>query len=818
MDPSEFEGTLSVEDQVLTAGGLETLLATPKFEPLDLSKEIDAIHLTVYNLTESLGTWRRINFGALLLAWDEQALKISDNKNDSNAGRKVLATKVKAFTTAHLGVGAGAGEAWRAECEELIALFKAHVDALAGNSRFAEAAFLSTYKLMTSAEDPSMIIGKCLETCVMAQEALKAAQDRLAVAEQVLSSSESNANDGGSVGVSSSVGLSFSLVADREKQEKQEKQHAKDLEEREARHSAELQEMRSRFDIDLRSREQLVRSDLERAQMELQQHFESLLERKEAQLGSLLASVNDSSQRAMEAEERGISLQQEVSKRRELEERLRTALTELADSGTHARELQTKFEDAFARVQALEAQGERDAKKSAHDLEVANAERSTLREALQALEAELAFRPPADLAGLAHAMGVDLLSSQTEAGGGSGPTAGTRATPIKNTSTSIRGSTRSDEDAPPPRLQWSELEPLLKDSLRRSHSAAAEARGAEQEATSRLSGLVAELSRVGAALENKEAEVAVLERDLVAAHRLLEGNKALMRVLPQEGDVADELMLNQTGGAVAATGRGTPVKVAASSALYQSRLQPAVSGSPAQALASPHHFSSVDLEKGAGGAGAAALLVDPSTVQGSDRMQQAILSQRDRFMKLARDRESELATLKSRFDKLQEEQLTLRQDNLELYRRQRAMRGGNSAGGGEVQFDNTATPSKDKARPRRDVRINSVGGGIDDSLDAKYSRLYESHIDPFKFEEADRAIVISRLNPLERGLANISRFLLQDRWTRHALVVYLLLVHFFALGYVIQVLNPQLVDEVDYYSREKFAKQTLDNFEIEPDW
>jgi hypothetical protein len=101
----------------------------------------------------------------------------------------------------------------------------------------------------------------------------------------------------------------------------------------------------------------------------------------------------------------------------------------------------------------------------------------------------------------------------------------------------------------------------------------------------------------------------------------------------------------------------------------------------------------LSLEKGAGGAGAAALLAgDGTDMGGSDRMMQAILSQRDRFMKQAREREAELATLKGRFDKLQEEQFSLRQDNLELYRRQRAMR----AGAGISTDVEQSTPSKDK--------------------------------------------------------------------------------------------------------------------------
>lgn len=799
MDPSEFEGTLEVDQDALSAGGLETLLRAPEFMLLDLGREIDSIHLNVYNLTESLGAWNRINFGALLQSWDEQAVKITENKNELTVGRKALALKVKAFTTAYLGAGATSGEAdagsapWKQECEQLVSAFKAHVDTLSSSSRFAETAFLSTYKLMTSAEDPSLIIEKCLQTLIMAQEALKAAQENMIIADQTITHQKhQNNGNSASSGATGNVGISFSLL-DRERLEKQEKQHQREREELEARHSSELALMRERFDVELRDREQLVRSDLDRAQMEFQQNFESLLERKEAQVTSLLSTVNDSSQRAIEAEERGISLQHEVTKRRELEERLRTALCEVADTRTLARETQTKFEDAFAREKALETTLERDSRQAAHDIDNLSKERTALREALQKLEGELALRPPVDFSDLAQALGIDLADLAESSGAGNG------------------------------RLVWRDLEAILKESLRRSHSAAAEARAAEQEATSRRSSLVAELSRLGAALESKETEVAVLERDLMAAHRLIESNKALLRCLPSEQDHSQSPGKDEerrpSAGRLQTPVKAPPSPVSQSGTQYQARCSPSSSSSSSAALA--------DLERGAGGAGTAALLGEASA-SSSDRMMQAILSQRDRFMKLARERETELAALRGRLDKMQEEQLSLRQDNLELYRRQRALRGAGTAGaglGGGTGADGleaSATPSKDRARVvRRDVRgsLGGAGPGAElDTLDAKYSKLYEDSLDPFKFEEADRAAAIGRLNWLERALANISRFLLQDRWTRHALVVYLVLVHFFALGYVQQILNPQLIDEVDYYSRAKYSQQTLDSFEIEPDW
>ena len=517
------------------------------------------------------------------------------------------------------------------------------------------------------------------------------------------------------------------------------------------------------------------------------------MERKEAQVSSLLATVSDTSQRAIEAEERGISLQQEVTKRRELEERLRASITEVADLRLQAREAQTKFEDAFTRCEALEAQLERAAKKAAHDVELLTAERGALREASHALEEELTLRPPADLRGLSEALGMDLPNG--------------------------RG---SEDGAKSRRTQWGDVESFVKESVRRSASAAAEARAAELEASQRLATLEAEVRQLRTAVEFKDSEMAVLERDLVAAQRMAESNKALLKASLPVGsapapalDVSEELRAASLSPAKALAPHTTIFQTRASAFSSTS------SSASGQGLG-----AGGDLERGSGGAGTAALLAEAS--DGSDRMLQAIQSQRDRFMKQARDKENELNAFKARYDKLHEEQLTLRADNLELYRRQRLLRAGSLASGGGA--DEATSPSKAKAR--RDVRSvndhhhpsfigsSSGGGGSSghhDALEVKYTKLYEAHIDPFKFEEADRAVVISRLNPLERALANVSRFLMQDRWTRHALMVYLLLVHLFAVGYVAKILNPQIVDEIDWYSKSKWSRETFDNAEIEPD-
>jgi len=132
-----------------------------------------------------------------------------------------------------------------------------------------------------------------------------------------------------------------------------------------------------------------------------------------------------------------------------------------------------------------------------------------------------------------------------------------------------------------------------------------------------------------------------------------------------------------------------------------------------------------------------------------------------------------MAALRKRLERATEDMLTLRNENLELYRRLRVVRASSRAPAlpgtktTVVDFDPDGnyisgknTPSKVGRGPRRDVASSRDAdedipfARVDgDALDRKYLHLYEEKIDPFRLEELDRASVLARMNFLERGLA-----------------------------------------------------------------
>ena len=769
---TEFEGTVERDAFALCAPDtLEELFSQPRgFEMLDLGKELDDIHLQIFYLKDAAQRW----IGSLdgqngwekwMSSLDEQAVRMSENKEAYAAARRVLAGKIKCFSSAHLVDGNEPDTAalWRRDCEELISDFKSQIDSLTASARFAEVSFLSTYRLMRTAEDPTIVFDKCIKVCVKAQDALKNAQEQLHLANAALAgSSGSTAAAGGAAGATVSSASASVSAAWVEEQAREQEQRQKE----------ELAELRTRLEVEMRSREDSIRSSFERHEMETQAAHEELLARKEAQVESLLAAVSDSSQRAAEAEERGISLQLEVAKRRELEDRLRTALTEAADAQTQAREFQTKFEETLCNAQAGEAHRERELKKASHDAALLQSELHAARETIGSLELEMVHRPPADLGSLAQTLAIDL-------GGSSGSGSGSK-------------------------LKWVDIEASVRDNVRRINAEAAESRVLAQEAARQLDAVQQECSRLSARLQQKDDEVAALERDLMAAQSILMANKALTKcgAVGPEASGSAALSASTTPAKAASAGSATAAAAVASS--YQARSPRAGQGADGAG------GGGSDLEKGAGGSGISSLI---GNQDGSDRMMQALQAQRDRFMKAAKDKENELMVVKGRFDRMHEEQLTLRADNLELYRRLRVLR---VAKGDDMDQESSSSSSSSSSsiNAPKGRRRDATGG---DALDGRYTRIYENSLDPFVFEEADRQLVISRLNILERGLAHLSRFLLQDRWSRHALVVYLILVHCFAIGFVSKILQPQLLDELHTYNSNKFAQQTLETFEIEPD-
>ena len=340
MDPSEFEGTVARKSDALSLSTLENLLETPaaKFENIDLSTEVKDIYMNIFKIKDTLRKWDEISLSNLRLAWDEQAVKISEFKQEILGRKKSLAQKIKEFSSKYMNESSSEESSiqdekhLRIDIEDLISSFKVEFDFAGSTSRFAEASFLSTYKILRDIPDPAEEMEDCLNVCIRIQDVLQKCREQLDIA----ALSTSNNNTGYQISAftttSTTTNNDEAIIA---------KYDAR-IEELQQTFQSNLSDLTSKNNFDLRNKEHALRSSFEQQLLELQQQYDSIIATKDSELASLLSSLNDYNQKSLESQERHGMLQSEVNKRRELEERLRVALTDLAAATTTAQEIQNR--------------------------------------------------------------------------------------------------------------------------------------------------------------------------------------------------------------------------------------------------------------------------------------------------------------------------------------------------------------------------------------------------------------------------------------------------------------------------------------------
>lgn len=169
---------------------------------------------------------------------------------------------------------------------------------------------------------------------------------------------------------------------------------------------------------------------------------------------------------------------------------------------------------------------------------------------------------------------------------------------------------------------------------------------------------------------------------------------------------------------------------------------------------------------------------------------QGLLSQRDRMMKLAREKENEVNSLQIQMKDLQKSLAQLQRENPSLYQRIRTVRIERVTSPMVTTTSSSsalATQSHHRNRSE-DTRVNSrVGDGHHrdehepgdggDDIEQKYRTLYESNLDhQLLLHDHDKQILLSQLNPMERSFLSLIQFLIQDSFRRHSAILCLLLM------------------------------------------
>jgi myosin heavy subunit len=154
-----------------------------------------------------------------------------------------------------------------------------------------------------------------------------------------------------------------------------------------------------------------------------------------------------------------------------------------------------------------------------------------------------------------------------------------------------------------------------------------------------------------------------------------------------------------------------------------------------------------------------------------------ILNQRDRMMKLARDKEGEVTSLQSQINSLSLSNSQLKQENLQLYQRIRSLR------------TSISTPLSHSSG-----RNDEEEGAEGEDIESKYRSLYEASLDlsQILLFDHDRQVLHAQLTDSERCLISFFRFIVHDSFRRLSYLGYMLLVHLMLLHYLFLILTPEV--------------------------
>ena len=126
-----------------------------------------------------------------------------------------------------------------------------------------------------------------------------------------------------------------------------------------------------------------------------------------------------------------------------------------------------------------------------------------------------------------------------------------------------------------------------------------------------------------------------------------------------------------------------------------------------------------------------------------------VTSQRERFKAKNQILETDFQQLKTSYAVLQQDNTTLRTDNMKLYER--------------IKFLQT---------------MSSSNLNLEDDITSKYSSQYEAHIDPFSdFNRKERQRKYVNLNSAERVVLNLGKMILSDKIARQAVFFYSIVLH-----------------------------------------
>lgn len=577
---------------------------------------------------------------------------------------------------------------------------------------------------------------------------------------------------------------------------------------------AERLEMKSQLESEYRHREHNLRDSLQRLQFESNQEYESLLAQKDDELLSMREQINSQSIRHLTVT-RGIALdttnngnnsnstinnghssgsnsadsfvhiEREFDRGVEAQDQLKELISQRDEYQRTSEDYAEKWSFQVQIVEGLEFKLQKIVTDHCAETGKLQMQLESVTQRLQSLQEEIEKRPPVDLRYLSDNLLWECnISSQDS-----------------NSRISKEGNKSTECKWDISKCKWPDMEKRIVDTLRKANSTAAELRSVDYERSLLLSNYEQENETLKVQILDQRTVIERLERDL----------KNAIKVTSSPGVIS-----HAKNGVEKSSSAGCDAE-------FEQLLKPD-SFDGRNVVTGP--FVSAALKSSSNGVVQGNMDVNGSNCS-SLMVMRSLQDQRDRMMETARSRETEANSLRLQLEHIMEEKKSLRNDNVELYRRLRVLRCGTTNENNTTGlFGNTATSKRYISRiggggstyrnrgstDAMDSNQNRGMLGDDDDVESRYHSQYESDLDPFKMEELDKYSILQRRNIFERALVYLMKFFMQDEWTRNALMIYLLLVHIFALGYVIIVLTPELDTEISHLE-SAWLSETVVNHE-----
>lgn len=760
MDPSEFEGTVERQPGVLDAGLIEEFITGPKFVYIDFTKDIGDLYLALFNLQEILKKDQitsSSSFDEYLVLFDENAIKVTEYKEDYINHRKKLSNSIKQFNKECFGSITEDSESSatslvfiKSKCHELIEIFKKEYDHLAQFAKFSEQCFLSSYEKFRNFSDYYQMIEETIQICLKLQDLLKKSQEQLSNANKIINQDKTNNDQQIDFSkVNSSIALSSLLPSEtKHLSNPEDLAHIQSLTEQCESYRNEIMNLTSSHQMEIQKFEHMMHQQYEEKYMRVQQQYDETLRNKDNEVSMLLNTIANYKTSELMLQEKQEQVERNNQLYTQLEDKYRKLVHLNSELEEDKMKIERNYEQLEKKFQQLNQQNESQCKYFQEEIESLQQQKHESLLKLDQYEKDREYQPPIQLESFATKIQFPITSSINN-----------------NTSDSLRSISNSIN-----RVTWSQLEEYIIHSFHDTQLRVKDLSQQNEELKKKVDHIQILKEDSEQKYKAKQQEILQLEQDLYLAHQM----NTSRNVIP----LANNRIVKEDDS------------------------QTKDPGDISHLLGDGNIPNDNSLNQGGG-----------SNSQSSGRLLSVVQHQRDRYMSSYHQLEKEFQALEKKLEKVEEDYDLTKQENVELYRRLKSVRNDSSSKDIDLQIRSRRTNITPEDEEANFTIQQSQDDKLYDDIDKKYQDLSEQdQYNPYSkiSQRLDNPLIWSRLTTIEKYVGLMYRYILQDQWTRNAFAVYLLFVHFFFFLYIFQVLNPQLADEVDQHLREKWSAETME--------